>query len=446
MNRRWLAVLALAALAAADGDDMDMDMGGNVEFHPVNAGSKSFHWITTLAVLLIMPSVASVLAFAEKYPAAVLLHIVALAYSVVELLFLDFPDNTDNHENRTSKGTSWFLTWELGATVFLGTVVNGTNIFVNRWRQAHHTEQSAPLRAILRLYKTLAFTSVLTGWVRVCLAPVALFGFCYGKLTGQCIAHGIMGSSFVLYGFVLAWVLVIPWIRNHHRANSNPNAKSQEFWDSLLMCLWGIVNTFTEHRWGREGWSHGDYQHTSMGIIWWAGGLLGMWLSRKNNTRNVLPAVLLIYTGYAMSQHSQHLAISTKVHAMFGLVLMAGGFSRIVEICFLLRDGPSSDTGKILAFQHFPPLCLVMSGVLFMSANEEQLNLVHDLGADHSSYILVVCSAGFVIYLWMMLLLALYLRLVGYDEDGELNRFNGYANVEADDQDFELADLSDGDH
>lgn len=443
MKARFLLLLALAAVACADGD-MDMDMGEKVEFHPVNAGSKTFHWLLTLALLLVVPSISSVLAFAEVFHVASLLHIVSLAYSVVELLFLDFPDNVNSHENRTSKGTSWFLTWELAATVFLGTVVNGTNIIVNRWKKAHHTEPLAPLRFIIRAYKTLAFTSVLTGWVRVCLAPVALLGFCYGRSTGQCIAHGIMGSSFVLYGFVLAWVLIVPWIRNHGRANSDPNRKAQEFWDSLLMCLWGIVNTFTEHRWGKEPWSHGDYQHTSMGIIWWAGGLLGMWLSRKNNTRNVVPAVLLIFTGYAMSQHAQHLAISTKVHGMFGLTLMAAGLTRIIEICFLLKDGPSSDTGKVLAFQHFPPLCLVLSGILFMAANEQQLQLVHDLGADHSSYILVACSAGFVIYLWMVLLLALYLRLVGYDEDGELNRLGGYANIVGDaDQDFELADLSD---
>lgn len=41
-----------------------------------------------------------------------------------------------------------------------------------------------------------------------------------------------------------------------------------------------------------------------------------------------------------------------------------------------------------------------------MSANEEQLHLVHDLGADHSSYIMVICSAGFMVYLFMLVILA----------------------------------------
>lgn len=435
--RRAVLVVALAATALA----MDMDEE-KVEFHPVNVPLKVFHWILTLFVLFMLPSVASVLTFAEYFHWSTLAHFAALGYSALESLFLDFPDNKDNHENRTSKGTSWFLTWLLAVTVFCATLVTGLNIIINKWYKAHHSEPSAPSRLLIRVYKTLAFLVALTGWVRVCMAPVALFGFCYGHSTGQCIAHGIMGSSFILYGFVLAWVLLVPWIRTHGLSGNASGRKSQEFWDSLLMCLWGIVNTFTEHRWGREGWSHGDYQHTSMGIIWWCGGLLGMWLSRKDGTRNVIPAILLIYTGYAMSEHSQHLEISTKVHALFGLTLMVGGLSRIIEICFLLRDAAASTLGTVLSFQHLPPLCLVMSGILFMAANEEQLNLVYDLGADHSSYILVVCGAGFMIYLWILLMLAMFLRLVGYDENGELGLGKGYANLGADANDFELGDLS----
>lgn len=438
----FMKLAAMALLIAAVW--AEMDMSGPKEFHPINAMSKSFHWIFTLAILLMTTSVASVFTFAEVDHVATILHLICLVYSAYEAILWDFPDNIDKHENRTSKGTVWFLTWELALTLFVGTAVNGSNVVLNRWFKAK-SDSYASLRLLRRLYKTLSVTSALTGWVRVCLAPVALFGFCYGASTGQCIAHGIMGSAFIFYGFVLAWVLIIPWIRKHS-LTPGTNAKSQEFWDSSLMCLWGIVNTFTEHRWGKEGWSHGDYQHTAMGIIWWCGGLLGMWLSRKNGQRSLLPAILLIFTGYAMSQHAQHLQISTKVHAMFGLALMAGGLSRIIEISFLLRDKGCSADGLVLTFQHLPPLSLVMSGLLFMSANEEQLQLVHDLGADHSSYIMVVCGGGFLIYLWMLLLLAMYLKLVGYDYDGELTR-HGYGGLgSSEEAEFELSEMSSDEH
>ncbi|EGW32339.1 uncharacterized protein SPAPADRAFT_61416 [Spathaspora passalidarum NRRL Y-27907] len=416
--------------------EMDMDEP-KVEFHPINPGSKTFHWILTLFILLIIPSVSAVFAIANRLSWSLVLHFIAAGYSVFETLFLDFPDNIDNHENRTSKGTSWFLSALLGVTVFVGTFINGTNLVINKFypKYASPNEYSK----MSKLYKSLSVVVVLTGWVRVCMAPVALFGFCYGRHTGQCIAHGIMGSAFIAYSFVLSLVLVVPWIRKHQLLSQGAGKmKSQEFLDSTVMMVWGIVNTFTEHRWGREGWSMGDYQHTSMGIIWWAGGLLGMFLSRNNN-RSFVPALLLIFTGYSMSAHSQHLMISTKVHAVFGIALMGAGVTRIMEISLLLKDKACSPSGKILQFQYFPCFCLCLAGIMFMGANEEQLQLVHDLGSDHSAYVLVVSSAAFMIFLWFQGLLWGYLRLVGYDEDGEI----APAKYEAVDiEDFELGDMS----
>lgn len=437
----YLKVVVFLTLAAANelgGRGMDMDKPK--EFHPVDAGTKTFHWILTLCLLLILPSVSTCLAIANRFSWSLFLQLILGGYLIFELFFLSFPDNVDNHENKTSTGTSLFLTALLGCTVFIGSLMNGTNIVINKFypQYARYGEGSGGI--IRRVYKTLSVMTVLTGWVRVSIAPIALFGFCYGKHTGQCIAHGIMGSSFIGYGFVLFMVLVVPWLRK--RTSGRP----QEFYDSIVMCAWGIVNTFTEHRWGREPWSMGDYDHTSMGIVWACGGFLGIWLSR-NQHRSFIPAALLIWTGWSMSQHVQHLEISTKVHAIFGLALMGAGFSRIVEILIVLKDKYFSEenSGKIVSFQYLPPTCLVLSGLLFMAATEEQLILVHDLGSTHAAYILVVVGAGFMICLWMLMLISLYLKLVGYDEDGELKTV-GYLAVNPNEVDtFELSDLSDND-
>lgn len=436
VSMRRVAVIALTffALALAD-SGMDMDEE-RPEFHPINAGSKTFHWILTLFVLLILPSISTSLAFANRLHWSLLLQYISTTYSIFESLFLDFPDNKDNHENRTSKGTSWFLSILLGATIFLGTLINGSNLIINKFYphlSKHYNEYTMPYK----IYKISSLLCLLTGWVRVCMAPVALFGFCYGIHTGQCIAHGIMGSAFIMYSFILSVVLVVPWIRKHQLHNNSSSMRSQEFYDSTVMMLWGIVNTFTEHRWGREAWNMGDYQHTAMGIIWWGGGLLGMYLSR-NNQRSFVPALLLIFTGWLMSEHSQHLVISTKVHALFGIALMGAGVTRIIETAFLLKDKACSELGKILTFQYLPPFGLALSGILFMGANEEQLQLVHDLGSDHSAYILVVSAAAFLIFLWIQLCIWLYLRLVGYDENGELDKLYTPVNVE----EFELGDIS----
>ncbi|KAK6205176.1 uncharacterized protein RJT21DRAFT_137592 [Scheffersomyces amazonensis] len=447
VRRNWVTVILVSILLNCltyVRADMDMDDGERVEFHPINAGSKTFHWLLSLFLLLILPSVSSTLAIANRLSWSLFFTIISTSFSIFESLFLNFPDNVDNHENITSKNSGRLLSLLLCGTLFLGTIINGSNLFINKYYPNIKINEYG---WGYRIYKILTFIIVIVGWVRVCMAPIALFGFCYGRHTGQCIAHGIMGSAFILYSFLLSLVLIIPWIRKHQLYNSDVTKfKSQEFWDSIVMCAWGIVNTFTEHRWGREAWSMGDYQHTSMGIIWWAGGLLGIFLSRRNK-RSFIPSILLVFTGYSMSQHAQHLEISTKVHSVFGMALMGAGVFRIIEISFVLKDKACAADGKILSFQYFPPFCLTLSGILFMSATEEQLILVHDLGADHSAYILVVSSAAFLIYLWMISLLTLYLRLVGYDEDGELglthadSEYSQVRNAE----DFELGDLSDDD-
>lgn len=104
-------------------------------------------------------------------------------------------------------------------------------------------------------------------------------------------------------------------------------------------------------RWGQP-WNHGDYQHTSMGIIWWAAGLVGIMLSR-NGKRTVVPSVLIILTAVAFQGHAQHVANSGAIHSYFGYMLMAGGLSRIVEICFVWKEGQFD---VISPWQYLPPL------------------------------------------------------------------------------------------
>lgn len=176
-------------------------------------------------------------------------------------------------------------------------------------------------------------------WVQMLFGAITAMGYCRRDHLGQCLAHFIMGSAFIGYGIVLTILLLVGqlWLRRTNR--------SQEFFDSLLIAAWGCVNTFTEHRWG-EAWSNTDFQHTSMGIVWWCAGLLGVWLSRTRDgrpKRNLIPAIVIFLTGWAMSSHAQHLMISTAVHTVFGYTLMAAGLTRIIEISIVLRDRSTID-------------------------------------------------------------------------------------------------------
>lgn len=236
-------------------------------------------------------------------------------------------------------------------------------------------------------------------WVQMLFGGIVSLGFCRGEgdHTGQCLAHFIMGSAFIAYGILLTILLLVGqiWLKRTNR--------SQEFFDSLIIAAWGCVNTFTEHRWGGP-WVHNDLQHTSMGIIWWCAGLVGIWLSRDRHgrpKRNFVPGFVIFLTGWGMSAHPQALPLSTMVHTVFGYTLMAAGLTRIIEISFILSDksGASESGEDQNSFQFLPPFLLYASGFLFMGATEEQMQLLSDAGVTHVSYILILYSIAFLMFL-----------------------------------------------
>jgi len=276
------------------------------------------------------------------------------------------------------------------------------------------------------------------GWTQMLLGAMTLRGYCMGGAAGQCLAHYIMGSAFIGYGIIMALMLYAgaAWLRG--------TGRSQEWFDSWVIFLWGIVNTFTEHHGSLTKWSHKDLQHTTLGVLWWTGGALGIFLSRGNR-RSVVPALIIVMTGWAMSAHEQAMMISTKIHTVFGVVLMLAGISRIFEICFILRDAASpsvfdeeaSPTQGVLvnSFQHLPPFLLVAGGLLFMSATDEELRYIKSLDVDHVTYSLIMLSLAFILYLYAVYLIKLYLTSGrnavkdGVTRSGTKPRANGYHTV-----------------
>ncbi|KAI9661693.1 MAG: hypothetical protein M1821_008931 [Bathelium mastoideum] len=266
-------------------------------------------------------------------------------------------------------------------------------------------------------------------WVQMLLGGIAALGFCRGDHLGQCLAHFIMGSAFIAYGILLTILLLVGqvWLA--------ATGRSQEFFDSVVIAAWGCVNTFTEHRWGGP-WVHNDLQHTSMGVIWWCAGLLGIWLSRTRSgrpKRNLIPALVILLTGYAMSAHPQSLPLSTMVHTVFGYTLMGAGLTRLIEISFVLRDRNSlaEDGTEANSFQYLPPFLLYASGFLFMGATEEQMKLLSDGGVTHVSYILILYSFAFLLFLFVNMLVYLYAthaQPTSVKLDPEALRANGATN------------------
>jgi hypothetical protein len=98
--------------------------------------------------------------------------------------------------------------------------------------------------------------------------------------------------------------------------------------------------------------------------------------------------------------------ISTMIHAVFGYTLMGAGVTRIIEISFVLKDkntlvGPQGGDvdAEINSFQWMPVFLLYAGGFLFMGATEEQMKVLNDYHVTHVSYVLILYSIAFLLFL-----------------------------------------------
>lgn len=251
-------------------------------------------------------------------------------------------------------------------------------------------------KVVVKAHGVVGKAMPIATWVQFVFGGITALGFCRADHTGQCLAHFIMGGAFIAYGIILIILLLVgqAWLKR--------TGRSQEFFDSLVIAAWGCVNTFTEHRWGQK-WAGNDLQHTSMGVVWWAAGLVGVWLSRTRDgrpKRNLIPGIVIFMTGWAMSAHPQHLPISTMIHTVFGYTLMAAGAARVIEIAFVLKDrSVIADGSDPNSFQYMTPFLLIAGGFLFMGATEEQMQLLHDASVTHVTYVLILFSVAFLMFL-----------------------------------------------
>ncbi|KAJ2520843.1 hypothetical protein GGI11_002181 [Coemansia sp. RSA 2049] len=301
-----------------------------------------------------------------------------------------FPDNAHSK-------FSWFMLWLLAGQL-------GAGVYLKLHTEKRFNDRARPFIKIA--HKIMAVVMVIATYVQILLGVVAWLGYCYDGYYGQCLAHLIMGSSFLAYGvwLLLLTRLAMPWLKRFGR--------SPELYDSATIMVWGLFNTFTEHGFIDEahGWSHKDLQHTSLGVIWFCGGLLSTYMLRRSTSsdRSMFPAIILVFTGGAMGAHQQDSEFSTQVHFVFGLSLVVTGLARCIEILLITTNLIRSDSSTPNPFQYIPVFFLCHSGVMFMAANKQSVAAIENMGIDIGTFSLAYLSISFLLFLYAYFLMQLY--------------------------------------
>jgi hypothetical protein len=219
-------------------------------------------------------------------------------------------------------------------------------------------------------------------------------------------------------------------------------APSSEFVESALICFYGVTNVWLEHlnAWG-EAWSPMDYEHLSITILFFGGGLvrltysythgffllptnrpiqLGMLIESKRirnllNTSlsllqpsptpaspmpatptsptwapphtsttptNPIPSLTILLLGLIMSAHTQHSPLAAKIHTLWGYLFAAASLARFGTYLISHLSPPTSFLPSRPPTELLTGFALVAGGFLFMASARDVTDAMEGAGAD----------------------------------------------------------------
>ncbi|KAJ2855882.1 hypothetical protein FB639_006178, partial [Coemansia asiatica] len=210
VNTRQLAILAAAALLGLSVVSAHDHHGANMNFdagEPIGAVLKLHILLMAVAFGVLFP-VGLVLGL-RKNKWHVPVQSVGGVLAIVGFVLGHAHGGRAFRDNAHSK-FSWFMLWLLAGQL-------GAGIYLKL-----HTEKrfNDVVRPYIRVaHKAMAITMVVATYVQMLLGVVAWLGYCYDGYLGQCLAHLIMGSSFLAYG---VWLLLLvrlasPWLSSFGR-------------------------------------------------------------------------------------------------------------------------------------------------------------------------------------------------------------------------------------
>lgn len=297
--------------------------------------------------------------------------------------------------------------------------------------------------------KGIDCTSMLLGFIAIITGAVVYGGIFQGNSVFNGLAHSIKGGIFFWYGLLTLgrWMgcfAELGWAWNvkptvgviSSRKAAIPSA---EFVESFVIFFYGASNVWLEHlaAWG-EAWSAQDFEHVSISIMFFGGGLCGMLVEstkvrsflnttiltspaahNSQSTRELLtppkgysfsmnpfPGLIILLLGLMMSSHHQSSMVSTMVHKQWGTLFVGFALARAVTYILTYISPPSSYLPSRPPSELISSFCLISGGLIFIASNKDTVAAMEQYKLDAMFPFTV--TMGFTAFLmaWTIIVLA----------------------------------------
>ena len=325
-------------------------------------------------------------------------------------------------------------------------------------RAARFTSHEKILAALRVLQIVLEKFLLLLGFLTLTSGFIVYGGLFKDREIYSGLAHYVKGGIFFWYGLLTLgrWMGAFAefgWAWNVRPqcaqvSKWKTRVPSAEFTESFVIWLYGASNVFLEHlsNWGKA-WSPQDFEHVSITILFFGGGLLGMMIelralldtttvpaqphestfkrletddagfkfisenfahpnqhpeppNAKKLSLNPMPALTILFLGMMMSGHHQSSMVSTMLHAQWGMLFSGFAMARAVTYIMLYLKPPTSHYPSRPPSELVAAFCLTAGGMLFMNSARDVVVTIESNGLDAMTIFTLTIGLTGVILAW----------------------------------------------
>ncbi|MCJ1281128.1 hypothetical protein MMC26_000446 [Xylographa opegraphella] len=221
------------------------------------------------------------------------------------------------------------------------------------------------------------------------LGGVTALGFCHGSHTGQCVVHAVSGSALIGVGVLLLFIqqceryrLTAPF------ANSDAVLATLVNMSGVLVVLADWISKETHQRAILDLVITGLVYLCVHAFITWLA-----WMSDSQILRKASSGVLLVIGGWFLATHST-LPAPSILHKFLGFSMQTAGVAQILAAGFTgtSKESAAAMTKEIYLLRLLTAYSLGASGLLFIGANKEQLQLLSSGSMPTTPFVLLITN------------------------------------------------------